>query len=79
MSEMMLFRLNQVPDSFYLRMLNLLGVETFPASAASADLTFWAASGQDTARIAAGTEIATSVSGTEEPIVFTTVGDLEIV
>ena len=79
MSEMMLFRLNQVPDGFYMRMLNLLGIETFPASAASADLTFWASSGQDTARIAAGTEIATSVSGTEDPIVFTTVGNLEIV
>ena len=34
MTEMTLFRLNQVPDAFYTRMLNLLGFEPFPASAA---------------------------------------------
>ncbi len=79
MSEMMLFRLNQVPDGFYLRMLNLLGIETFPASAATADLTFWVSAGQETASIARGTEIATSVSGNEDPVVFTTTEDLEIV
>ena len=41
MTEMTLFRLNQVPDVFYTRMLNLLGFEQFPASAAQAELTFW--------------------------------------
>ena len=30
MTEMMLFRLNQVPDVFYTRMLNLLGLRTVP-------------------------------------------------
>ena len=35
---MMLFRLNQVPDAFYTQMLNLLGFEPFPASAARADV-----------------------------------------
>ena len=79
MSEMMLYRLNQVPDGFYLRMLNLLGIETFPASAATADLTFWATNGQETASISRGTEIATSVTGNEDPIVFTTIEDLKIV
>ena len=38
MTEMTLFRLNQVPDAFYTRMLNLLGFEPFPASAARTDL-----------------------------------------
>mgnify|MGYP003380158552 CR=1 FL=1 len=41
MTEMTLFRLNQVPDVFYTHMLNLLGFEPFPASAARTDLTFW--------------------------------------
>ena len=41
MTEMTLFRLNQVPDVFYTQMLNLLGFEPFPATAARADLTFW--------------------------------------
>ena len=34
MTEMAIYRLNQVPDVFYTRMLNLLGFELFPAKAA---------------------------------------------
>ena len=41
MTELSLFRLNQVPDKFYTHMLNLLGFEPFPATAARTDLTFW--------------------------------------
>ena len=41
MTEMSLFRLNQVPDVFYTHMLNLVGFEPFPATAARTDLTFW--------------------------------------
>ncbi len=41
MSEYMLYRLNQVPDAFYTRMLNLLGEDVLPASAAQTDITFW--------------------------------------
>ncbi len=79
MSEMMLFRLNQVPESFYVRMLNLLGIEPFDATAATVDLTFWASTGQTTVTIPAGTEIATEASGVDDPVIFTTIADLEIV
>ena len=41
MTELSLFRLNQVPDKFYTHMLNLIGFEPFPATAARTDLTFW--------------------------------------
>lgn len=41
MTEMTIFRLNQVPDVFYTHMLNLIGFEPFPATAARADITFW--------------------------------------
>ena len=41
MTEMSVYRINQVPDAFYTHMLNLLGFERFPAAAAQADLTFW--------------------------------------
>jgi len=79
MTETMLFRLNQAPDVFYTRMLNLLGFEQFPASAARVDLTFWR-SGDDgsTVRIPSGTKVATS--GTVgETRVFTTLDDALIV
>ena len=41
MTEMTIYRLNQVPDAFYTHMLNLIGFEPFPATAARTDLTFW--------------------------------------
>ena len=41
MTELSLFRLNQVPDAFYTHMLNMLGFERFPATAARTDLVFW--------------------------------------
>jgi predicted phage baseplate assembly protein len=75
----MLFRLNQAPDVFYTRMLNLLGFEQFPAAAARADLTFWSSgSRNETVVIPAGTQVATS--GTiGETRVFTTLDDTAIV
>jgi len=78
MTEMTLFRLNQVPDVFYTRMLNLLGFEPFPATAARADITFWlTATLEEVAVVPAGTEVAT-VGDTGEERVFTTLDRLEI-
>jgi predicted phage baseplate assembly protein len=78
MTELTLFRLNQVPDVFYTRMLNLLGFEPFPATAARADLTFWLTTALDeVAIVPAGTRVGT-VGDMGEPRVFTTLGDLEI-
>jgi predicted phage baseplate assembly protein len=79
MTETMLFRLNQAPDVFYTRMLNLLGFEQFPAAAARVDLTFWNSGGHnDPIVIPAGTQVATA--GTVgETRVFTTLADTVIV
>ena len=75
MTESMLFRLNQVPDVFYTRMLNLLGFEPYPVSAACAELTFWGAA--DDGRpviVPAGTQVST-VGTVGETRVFTTLTD----
>ena len=78
MTEMTLFRLNQVPDVFYTRMLNLLGFEPFPATAARADLTFWLTSVlDDTVVVPADTQVAT-VGDVGVTRVFTTLDDLVI-
>ena len=79
MTETMLYRLNQAPDVFYTRMLNLLGFEQFPAAAARVDLTFWNTGGRsDPIAIPAGTQVATS--GTiGDTKVFTTLADAVIV
>lgn len=78
MTEMTLFRLNQVPDAFYTHMLNLIGFEPFPASAARTDLTFWLAGpAEEPIVIPQGTEVATA-GDVGEPRVFATVADLVI-
>jgi len=78
MTEMTLFRLNQVPDSFYVRFLNLMGVEPFPPAAALAELTFWLA-GAPAAQVVvpAGTQVSTGGEQAEH-FVFTTVEDLVV-
>jgi hypothetical protein len=77
MSEYMLYRLNQVPDAFYTRMLNLLGEDVLPASAAQTDVTFWLLD-DAMVSIPAGTEVAT-VSETDDPIVFATTESFDAV
>jgi predicted phage baseplate assembly protein len=78
MTEMSIYRLNQVPDVFYTHMLNLLGFSQYPASAARAELTFWcnAAPGR-TVFIPAGTQVAT-VGEVGPQRRFTTLSDASI-
>jgi predicted phage baseplate assembly protein len=78
MTEMTLFRLNQVPDAFYTHMLNLVGFERFPAGASQADVTFWLVGPVDQPVVVpVGTEVATSGQiGAAK--VFRTVADLRI-
>ncbi len=78
MTESMLFRLNQVPDVFYTRMLNLLGFEQYPASAARAAVTFWCATGEGRAvTVPMGTQVST-VGTVGDMRVFTTLADTTI-
>jgi len=75
MTEMAVFRLNQVPDNFYTHMLNLMGFEQFSASAAQADLTFWLSGQQQSqVNISSGTQV-TTVGEFGESKVFTTLED----
>ena len=78
MTELSLFRLNQVPDKFYTHMLNMMGFEPFPATAARTDLTFWLVDVVDEpVSVPAGTEVSTSGEiGASR--VFTTLSDLWI-
>jgi predicted phage baseplate assembly protein len=78
MTEMTIFRLNQVPDAFYTHMLNLIGFEPFPATAARADLTFWLVGAvPHPVAVPAGTQVATTGQiGLSR--VFTTLDDLVI-
>jgi predicted phage baseplate assembly protein len=83
MSEMVLFRINQVPERLYVHFLNLVGIEPFPPSVARVDLTFWLSSVlEQPVAVPAGTQVTTALSATasagREAVVFTTNRELLI-
>ena len=76
MTELTLFRLNQVPDRVYESFLDLVGIAPYPSSQARGDLTFMFASvPEETVSVPMGTEVA---SLGDDPIIFLTSEDLEI-
>lgn len=86
MTEMMVYRLNKVPDKNYIQFLNLVGVELQPASSAEADLTFrlsapfpLRAGETTTAVVPAELEVATYPTPDAPEVIFTTVDPLYIV
>src|SRR2546423_1239968 len=80
MTEMILYRVNQVPDRLYVKFLELVGIELFSAAPARTDLLFTlAAPSPEPIRIAAGTQVGTERGQGEEQIVFMTDEDLYLV
>jgi predicted phage baseplate assembly protein len=82
MSEMVLFRVNQVPERLYVHFLNMVGIEPFPPSVARVDLTFWLSAVLEAPVVVpAGTQAMTAAgasSGSNDAVVFTTSKDLVI-
>jgi hypothetical protein len=75
LTEMMIYRLNQLPDKTYIALLKLLGVSLYPPSSAGAQLVF-SRMNEQRARvlIPRGTRVSTNRSG-EKPIEFVTMQD----
>lgn len=77
MTEMLLYRVNQVPEKMYITFLNLLGLQLEPPRAASVPVTFYLAAPQPIdVVIPADTESATVRTETTDAIIFTTEADL---
>ena len=73
MMEMLLYRLNKVPDKNFVTFLDLIGVKLQPPNAARADITFTLSAPQpEMVTIPAGTEVATVRTETQEAITFST-------
>ena len=71
--EMVLYRVNQVPDRLYTHFLGLVGIEPFPPSVARTRLTFrLAAPATDPVVVPAGTQVSTVGAAGQEGVVFTT-------
>jgi len=85
MTESIVYRLNQVPEKYYIEFLNLLGMEQEPASSARADLTFWLSTSlpispdnESAVIVLVGTEVMSQSTG-EGEVVFTTDRQLTVV
>src|SRR6266704_4042902 len=71
MFEMMLYRLNQVPDRNYIKFLELLGIEQAAAQPATAELTFsLTQTNVQTVIVPMGTQA--SAGGGSQPVIFET-------
>jgi predicted phage baseplate assembly protein len=79
MTEVLLYRLNQVPDLHYIKFMELLGVKLREPEPACVPVTFWLSAPQQTAiLIPAGTEVASTQTETEASIIFSTDRDLRV-
>jgi predicted phage baseplate assembly protein len=85
MTELMVYRLNKVPDRNYVKFLDMIGVELMPAAAAEAELTFrlsapFPLNAENTTQaiVPSGLEVATNAMGDAPDVVFTTIEPLLI-
>lgn len=80
MTDLLLFRLNRVPDRLYIKFLELLGLRLLPPTPARAPVTFWLSSPATTPLlVSANTKTGTVRTETEDSVVFATLADLTIV
>ncbi|MCZ7398929.1 MAG: putative baseplate assembly protein [Candidatus Methanoperedens sp.] len=80
MMEIIIQRLNKVPDKNFLTFLDMVGTSLFPPRVATAPLTFTMAKGETKYRkIPCGTQAATAQTKEKEAIVFETTEDITII
>jgi predicted phage baseplate assembly protein len=80
MVDLLLYRINRVPEKNYIKFMDLIGIRLHPPVPAQVDITFRLSAPQSNAvTIPAGTEVATVRSESQEAISFTTNEDLSII
>lgn len=77
LSEIIIYRLNQVPQKNFVQFLELVGIPLLQPAPALTELQFTLAKGAASATVPAGTQVALGGSSSGPPIVFET--DLELV
>lgn len=79
MTDMILYRMNRVPDLHYIKFMQMLGISLRGPVPAKVPVTFWLSEPQPTSVIIpAGTEVASTQTETERSIVFTTDHDFHV-
>jgi hypothetical protein len=79
LSEMMLFRMNQVPRKNYIKFLKLLGEELEPPRPAGAHLTFVSAGSTTAEPVPERTPVAAAATDGGEPLIFETERGLDLI
>ncbi|HEY0606881.1 MAG TPA: putative baseplate assembly protein [Herpetosiphonaceae bacterium] len=79
LSEMLLHKLNQVPDRNYIKFLQLLNLELEPARPARAYLTFTPQQPLDPISIAPGTQVGAQPPNGGDMLIFETIAGLDVV
>ena len=80
MVDMLLYRLNRVPDKNYIKFMDLIGIRLEPPKPATVDITFRLSAPQpEPVTIPRGTEVATVRTETQDAIAFTTNQDFTII
>ena len=80
LTEAMFYRLNQVPDRNYVKLLQLLNIELRPAQAAVVQLTFTADPKAGPTSVPAGAQVsAPPAEGTSQPLVYETDEAIDLV
>jgi len=80
MVDLLLYRLNKVPDKNYIKFMDLIGVKLEPAQPAVADVTFRLTAPQlEPVVIPKDTEVATVRTETQDAVTFTTDMGLRII
>lgn len=74
MTELLIYRLGQVPDLNYIKFLELVGIELQPAQSAAAEITFPVLASNPTAYILLPSllQVSAQVPGSTAPLVFET-------
>lgn len=79
MTDLILYRLNRVPDLHYIKFMEMLGIHLKSPEPARVPVTFWLSAPQSsTITIPAGTEVSSTQTERERSIVFSTDKDLSI-
>jgi len=79
MVDMLLYRLNRVPEKNYIKFMELIGIRLEPPKPAAVDVTFRLSAPQpEPVTIPRGTEVATVRTETQDAIAFTTDRDFTI-
>ena len=73
MTDIILYRLNRVPDKHFIKFMELVGMKLAEAEPARVPVTFWLSAPQEqSVTIPSGTEVATTRTETDPAITFST-------